>query len=68
VSCRRALEQLVRRGKDGRLRLDKKQLKKPVVLVLGSGWGAHSLIKVRVWLGWGGGGSAAVAFSSSPAA
>lgn len=35
----------------GRLKL---VAKKPVVLVLGTGWGAHSLVKVREggWEGW----------------
>ncbi|EFN57549.1 hypothetical protein CHLNCDRAFT_143182 [Chlorella variabilis] len=37
----RAFDKLI--GKDGKLRL---QVDKPVVLVLGSGWGAHSLMKV----------------------
>ena len=33
------------RQKDGKLKLNKQD--KPVVLVLGTGWGAHSLSKVR---------------------
>jgi hypothetical protein len=37
----KAFDKLV--GNNGRLRL---QATKPVVLVLGSGWGAHSLMKV----------------------
>lgn len=37
----KAFDKLI--GKDGKLRL---QVDKPVVLVLGSGWGAHSLMKV----------------------
>jgi NADH:ubiquinone reductase (non-electrogenic) len=43
----RAFDKLVRGG-GGRLRL---QADKPVVLVLGSGWGAHSLMKVGVRVG-----------------
>ena len=33
------------RQKDGKLKLNKQD--KPVVLMLGTGWGAHSLVKVR---------------------
>lgn len=40
---RNAIDRLVR-SKDGKLKLNKQD--KPVVLVLGTGWGAHSLIKV----------------------
>lgn len=42
MRCVQAFDKLI--GKDGKLRL---QVDKPVVLVLGSGWGAHSLMKVR---------------------
>lgn len=41
---RNAIDRLVRQ-KDGRLKLNKQD--KPVVLVLGTGWAAHSLCKVR---------------------
>ncbi|KIZ07869.1 NADH dehydrogenase [Monoraphidium neglectum] len=41
---RNAIDRLVRQ-KDGKLKL-RRQLDKPVVLVLGTGWGAQSLIKV----------------------
>lgn len=41
--ARNAVDRLVRM-KDGRMKLNKQD--KPVVLVLGTGWGAHSLIKV----------------------
>eukprot|EP00882_Tetradesmus_deserticola_P001020 GHRQ01001105.1.p1 GENE.GHRQ01001105.1~~GHRQ01001105.1.p1 ORF type:complete len:649 (+),score=345.14 GHRQ01001105.1:241-2187(+) len=40
-----AIDRLFRAGKGGRLQL-KKETQKPVVLVLGTGWGAHSLVKV----------------------
>jgi hypothetical protein len=40
------LDSLLRRGQDGKLKLRKKKLEKPVVLILGSGWGAHSCMKV----------------------
>lgn len=40
----KAFDKLVGGGRGGKLRL---QADKPVVLVLGSGWGAHSLMKVR---------------------
>lgn len=45
VACRQAvIDGLFRQSKSsGRLKL---QSKKPVVLVLGTGWGAHSLVKV----------------------
>lgn len=39
----KAFDKMVGKGEEGRLRL---QATKPVVLVLGSGWGAHSLMKV----------------------
>jgi NADH:ubiquinone reductase (non-electrogenic) len=39
----KAFDKLVGGGRGGKLRL---QADKPVVLVLGSGWGAHSLMKV----------------------
>jgi hypothetical protein len=35
------------------------KMDKPVILVLGTGWGAHSLIKVG---GWGGGWGAFVSW------
>jgi hypothetical protein len=41
-----AIDRLFRAGKGGRLQL-KKETQKPVVLVLGTGWGAHSLVKVH---------------------
>lgn len=41
-----AIDRLFRAGKGGKLQL-KKETQKPVVLVLGTGWGAHSLVKVR---------------------
>jgi UDP-N-acetylglucosamine:LPS N-acetylglucosamine transferase len=44
--CRNAIDRLVRQ-KDGKLKL-RRQLDKPVVLVLGTGWGAQSLIKVWI--------------------
>jgi hypothetical protein len=37
------MDTLFRQGKGGRLKLESK---KPVILVLGTGWGAHSLVKV----------------------
>ena len=48
----KAFDKMVGKGEEGRLRL---QATKPVVLVLGSGWGAHSLMKVcneGVLRGW----------------
>ncbi len=43
--CRQeVIDSLFRKSKSGRLKLESK---KPVVLVLGTGWGAHSLVKVR---------------------
>lgn len=43
--CRtEALDKLFKRSSSGALRL---KSKKPVVLVLGTGWGAHSLAKVN---------------------
>ena len=46
----KAFDKLV--GNEGRLRL---QATKPVVLILGSGWGAHSMMKVGGWVwGWEG--------------
>ena len=38
------MDRLVSGARDGMLRLNKKD--KPVILVLGTGWGAQSLIKV----------------------
>jgi hypothetical protein len=46
VTCRiEAIDRLFRPSKGGKLKL-KKETQKPVVLVLGTGWGAHSLVKV----------------------
>jgi hypothetical protein len=43
-AARNAIDRLVRQ-RDGALKLIKQD--KPVVLVLGTGWGAHSFVKVR---------------------
>jgi hypothetical protein len=44
-ACRQdVIDKLFRKSSTGRLKLESK---KPVVLVLGTGWGAHSLVKVR---------------------
>jgi hypothetical protein len=40
-----AIDRLFRPSQGGKLKL-KKETQKPVVLVLGTGWGAHSLVKV----------------------
>jgi hypothetical protein len=43
ASSQSMIDGLFRQSKGGRLKLESK---KPVVLVLGTGWGAHSLVKV----------------------